>query len=68
VEPEHLRAAFLLRADQAVRFAAYSGPIDEEIVEAAKAAASAWIDLRIKLMQRLKADGETHDESDAQVH
>ena len=42
IDPENYRTAFLIRADQAVRFAAYSGPINHEIVAATRAAAAAW--------------------------
>ncbi len=42
IDPENYRTAFFIRADQAVRFAAYSGPVNHEIVAAARAAAAAW--------------------------
>jgi hypothetical protein len=45
INPESHRNAFLIRADQAVRFAVYSGPIDQEIVEATRAAVLAWTTL-----------------------
>src|SRR5262249_26498604 len=42
IDPENIRSAFLLRADQAAQFAVYSGPVDDEIVRAAEEAARAW--------------------------
>lgn len=42
IDPESYRTAFLLRADQAATFAVYSGPISEEVVEAARTATRAW--------------------------
>lgn len=42
VEPDNRRSAFFIRADQAIKFAAYSGPVDKEIIEAASATALAW--------------------------
>jgi hypothetical protein len=34
--PENYRTAFLLRVDQARRFAAYSGPVTKELIAAAR--------------------------------
>jgi hypothetical protein len=48
-EPERARAAFLANANQALRFAAYSGPIDTEIVAAAHAVATRWFALADRL-------------------
>jgi hypothetical protein len=48
-DPENYRTAYLLRVDQALRFAAYSGPIAKEIVPAARAVATAWSTLAQKL-------------------
>jgi len=48
-DPQNYRTAFLLRADQAVRFAVYSGPITKEIVAAADAVAATWQKLAQKL-------------------
>jgi hypothetical protein len=45
VEPENFRAAFLIRADQAMRFAAYSGPVTKEITSTARRVAAAWTSL-----------------------
>lgn len=52
-DPENYRTAYLLRVDQAVRFAAYSGPITKEIVTAARAVAAAWSKLAQKLERSL---------------
>ncbi len=49
VTPRHLRAAFLLRADQAIRFATYSGPVSKEVIEWARMATGAWATLTHKL-------------------
>ncbi len=51
IDPEGRRAAFLMRADQAARFAVYSGPVDREIAEMARATASAWEGLAQKLSE-----------------
>ena len=48
-DPENFRTAYLLRVDQAIRFAAYSGPVTEEIVAAAHQVAGAWFELARKL-------------------
>ena len=48
-EPERARAAFLANANEALRFAAYSGPIDTEIVTAAHAVATRWFALADRL-------------------
>jgi hypothetical protein len=42
VDPKNYRAAYLLRVDAARRFAAYSGPVTEEIVAAARVVAADW--------------------------
>jgi hypothetical protein len=42
IELGNKRTAFLLRADQAAKFAVYSGPLDSELADAARAAAAAW--------------------------
>jgi hypothetical protein len=55
IEPGNYRTAFLIRADQAVAFAAYSGRISREVVEAARAAARAWNELVTKLENRIDA-------------
>lgn len=52
-DPENYRTAYLLRADQAIRFATYSGPVTKEIVTAARKAAAAWEALVVKLEQKL---------------
>lgn len=48
-DPANYRTAYLLRADQAVRFASYSGPITAEIISAARQVATAWSKLAQKL-------------------
>jgi len=45
IEPAHYRSSLFIRADQAIRFAVYSGPVDKEILEAIRAVASAWMKL-----------------------
>lgn len=52
IEPDSYRSAFLLRADQAKVFAAYSGPVDREIIAAAEAAVRAWGKLLQHLQER----------------
>jgi hypothetical protein len=42
IEPDNYRTAYLLRADQARRFAVYSGPVTEEIAEYARVVIKAW--------------------------
>jgi hypothetical protein len=42
IEPDNYRIAFLLRADQALQFAVYSGPVDREVADAARAVERAW--------------------------
>lgn len=49
VEPANYRGAFLIRADQAKRFATYSGPITHEIVAMARQVATAWAELAAQL-------------------
>jgi hypothetical protein len=44
-DPENYRTAFMLRVDQAIRFAAYSGPITKETIDAARGVAEAWTKL-----------------------
>jgi ParB/Sulfiredoxin domain len=46
LEPDSCRA-FLVRADQARRDAVYTGPINEEVVTAARATATAWAELAV---------------------
>lgn len=41
-DPENYRTAYLLRADQAIRFAAYSGPVTSETIAVARRVAAAW--------------------------
>jgi Protein of unknown function (DUF3102) len=48
-DPENYRTAYLLRVDQAIRFATYSGPITDEIVAGARAVAAAWTKLAQKM-------------------
>jgi hypothetical protein len=49
VTPANYRGAFLIRADQAKRFAAYSGPVTGEIVAMARQVAAVWNELAEKL-------------------
>ena len=56
IEPDNYRPAFLIRADQAVHFAAYSGPIDKEILAAATVAAEAWSVLVQQLREKMNAN------------
>jgi hypothetical protein len=57
-EPGQYREAFLMRADQAARFAVYSGPVTEEIVEAALTTVGRWIKLVDTLKRRMaRQDG-----------
>ena len=52
-EPDTRRLAFLLRADQARLFAKYTtGPIDDFVMETARAALAAWAALVEDLEQR----------------
>lgn len=44
--------AFLIRAGEAIRYGAYSGPVDTEVVQAARQVASAWSDLARALQKR----------------
>jgi hypothetical protein len=53
VEPDNRRSAFLIRADQARQFAAYSGPIDHETYAAAQAAAERWSSLAAEIQHKL---------------
>lgn len=52
--PDNRRGAFILRADQARQFAAYSGPTDAEILKFARAAAQAWQELVANLQRKLE--------------
>lgn len=51
-EPENFRAAFLIRADQAMRFATYSGPVTKEITSTARRVAAAWTSLANQLEKK----------------
>lgn len=53
IEPDSRRTAFVLRADQAAAFAAYSGPVDRQVCEMARRAAAAWQALANNLEQQL---------------
>jgi hypothetical protein len=50
-DPENYRTAYLLRADQAIRFAVYSGP-NREVVVTARRVAAAWNKLAQTLDER----------------
>lgn len=52
-DPANYRTAFLLRVDQAGRFAAYSGPITKELVAAARQVAAKWSNLAQKMEDSL---------------
>jgi hypothetical protein len=56
IDKEHLKTGFLIRTDQAERFAVYSGPVDAEIVEAVERAAAAWAKLAANIKDR-QGDG-----------
>jgi DNA invertase Pin-like site-specific DNA recombinase len=49
IDKEHLKTGFIIRADQASRFAVYSGPVDEEVRRVAWRAEMAWHELVQKL-------------------
>jgi DNA-binding Lrp family transcriptional regulator len=57
VEPENYRVAFLLRADQARQFAAYSGPITSKIVEMSRQVGRAWLQLAADLERKAREGG-----------
>jgi hypothetical protein len=48
-DPENYRTAFLMRADQAIRFAVYSGPITQDLIAAAHQVVRAWSTLAQKM-------------------
>lgn len=52
-DPENYRTAYLLRAEQAIRFAAYSGPINSETIAVARRVATAWSKLADTLERTL---------------
>lgn len=45
IDPKHYEKAFLLRADQAIRFAHYSGPVNKNTIDMARRTANAWAKL-----------------------
>jgi len=47
IEPDNRRVAFLLRADQAAQFAKYSGPVDQDVLNGARA--GGWAELVTRL-------------------
>jgi hypothetical protein len=53
VEPENYRGAFLIRADQAKRFATYSGPVTTEIIEMARQVSAAWGNLATSMEREI---------------
>jgi|SRR5580765_7317703 hypothetical protein len=53
IKAENYLTAFMLRADQAVQFAVYSGPITKDVVAAARRAATAWTKLTQQLEEKL---------------
>src|SRR5665213_52237 len=52
-DPENYRTAYLLRVDQATRFASYSGPVTTELITAARQVARTWT----KLADAMEAGG-----------
>lgn len=48
-DPANYHTAFLLRVDQAIRFAVYSGPVTKELATDAHRVAAAWTKLASKL-------------------
>src|SRR5262249_20841619 len=58
IEPENIRSAFLLRADQALTFAVCSGPVDREMARAAHATAQAWANLAAKMFSTIDREPE----------
>lgn len=54
VSAGNLRTAFLLRADQSRISAKYSGPIDREVAQQARAVADAWDALALELERKSK--------------
>ena len=53
LEADEYRAAFLLRAADALAFAVYSGEIDKEVIAAAKRVAVKWENLALQLAAAL---------------
>ena len=49
IYPDNSRNAFLIRVNQVIEFATYSGPVTGEIVAAARHVAEAWNKLALKL-------------------
>jgi hypothetical protein len=52
-DPANYRTSFLLRAEQAIRFAIHNGPVTRELVVRARAVAEAWSKLADKLERSL---------------
>jgi hypothetical protein len=52
-ETEGSEEAFLMRAEQAIKFAVYTGPVSKELVAAARAAADAWREL-VQTLEKAK--------------
>jgi len=63
IDPGNIRSAFLLRADQALTFAVYSGPVDKEIAEAARATAVAWAKLSGEMLSTISREPEAPTDS-----
>jgi ParB/RepB/Spo0J family partition protein len=53
IEPPNYRGAFLLRADQARRFAVYSGPVDADLLQMAQWVATTWAQLAQTIERKL---------------
>ena len=67
-DSENYRTAYLIRVDQARRFAVYSGPISADIIAGARQVAAAWAALADELERRLhgeEARGMKADENAA---
>jgi ParB/RepB/Spo0J family partition protein len=53
IEPPNYRGAFLIRADQARRFAVYSGPFDTDVLQMAQWVATTWAQLAQNIERKL---------------
>jgi hypothetical protein len=60
------RTPFLARAEQARAYASYSGPVDQAVIDAAEAVASAWSELAGKLKTEMSGgdEEESNDHSE----
>lgn len=53
ISPQHYEQAFLIRADQARQFAAYSGKVNKNVVAMARQVVTAWSHLVKQMEQSL---------------